>query len=138
INLPTPATASSIANDTASPPSPAWSTQALGSPSIEDGSASGLRSPNHVDANGNVQLFPGVYQSITIMGGTVSFNPGIYILSPSNNSSYSLDVSGGTVTGVGVMFYNTGGDFVPNTGYPDYNDATLYNPGPSGTNAPPS
>src|SRR4051812_1921789 len=36
------------------------------------------------------------------------------------------------------MFYNTGGDFVPSTGYPDSGDASLHDPGPSGTNAPPS
>jgi hypothetical protein len=49
-----------------------------------------------------------------------------------------VTVTGGRVTGSGVMFYNTGDDFVPNTGYPDYNDASRYDPGPSGINDPQS
>ena len=68
----------------------------------------------------------------------MNLNPGVYILSPSNNPPYVLDVTGGTVTGAGVMFYNTGGSFVASTGSPDYGDAGLYATGPSGTNAPPS
>jgi hypothetical protein len=85
-----------------------------------------------------VQLYPGVYQAITVTGGTVVLNPGVYVLSPSNNPPYAVDLNGGTVTGHGVMFYNTGADFVPSTGYPDYHDAGLYDPSPSGTNAPPA
>jgi hypothetical protein len=138
INLPTPATTSSTANGTATPLSPAWSTQSLGSPSVTARKARRLQSPNYVDAVGTVQLYPGVYQSINVTGGTVNFNPGVYILSPPNAAAYALNLSGGTVTGGGVMFYNTGGDFDPSTGYPDYYDASLYDPGPSGINAPPS
>ena len=143
INLPTPATTASTANNTAPPPGPAWSTQALGSPSVVGpGNANGLQSPNSIDpTDGTVQLYPGVYQSITITGGKVNFNPGVYILSPASGTPSALTVTGGAadvVTGNGVMFYNTGGDFVPSTGYPDYNDARLYDPGPSGINAPPS
>jgi hypothetical protein len=137
-NLPTPATAASSANHTATPPGSAWSTQQLGSPLVWATGASGLVPPNYVDSNGTVQLYPGVYQSITVTGGTVVLNPGVYVLRPSNNPPYALDLTGGTVTGNGVMFYNTGADFVPSTGYPDYNDTGLYDPSPSGTNAPPS
>ncbi len=85
-----------------------------------------------------MQLYPGVYQSVKVAGGTVNFNPGVYVLSPSNGAAYAVDLTGGTITGAGVMFYNTGGDFVPGTGSPDYGDARLYDPGPSGMNAPPS
>jgi hypothetical protein len=138
INLPTPATTASMADDSATPLSPSWNTRPLGSPSVTAGYASGLQSPNYVDAGGTVQLYPGVYQSIGVAGGKVNFNPGVYILSPSNDATNALDVAGGTVTGDGVMFYNTGGDFVPSTGYPDHDDASLYDPGPSGMNAPPS
>jgi hypothetical protein len=138
INLPTPATTASTANDTATPLSPSWSTQLLGNPAVETGDASGIQLPNHVDSDGTVQLYPGVYQSIKVTGGTVNFNPGVYVLSPSNNPTYALELTGGTITGDGVMFYNTGGDFVPSTGYPDSDDARLYDPGPSGANAPPS
>ena len=110
----------------------------LGSPLVQAGDTSGLQSPNYVDSMGTVQLYPGVYQSVKVTGGTVNFNPGVYILSPSNNTTNALDLAGGTITGNGVMFYNTGGDFVPSTGYPDHDDASLYDPGVSGTNAPPS
>ena len=137
-NLPTPAATPSTANGTASPIGSAWSTRILGSPSVRDGQATGLLTPNYVDARGTVQLFPGVYQAITVAGGTLNFNPGVYILSPANNPPYVLDVTGGTVTGAGVMFYNTGGSFIASTGSPDYGDAGLYTTGPSGTNAPPS
>jgi hypothetical protein len=138
INLPTPATTASTADNSATPPGPSWSTRALGTPSVKDGDVSGLQSPNRVDDEGAVQLYPGVYQSIKVAGGTVNFNPGVYVLSPSDNTSYAVDLTGGTITGTGVMFYNTGGDFVPSTGYPDHDDAALYDPGPSGMNAPSS
>ena len=138
INLPTPATTPSTAHNTASPLSPGWNTQILGSPTVQAGQASGLQNPNYVDSLGTVQLFPGVYDSITVTGGTVNFNRGVYILRPSDSPPYALDITGGTVTGAGVMFYNTGGDFVPSTGAPDLGDASLYAPGPSGNNAPPS
>jgi len=138
INLPTPAATPSTGNGTATPIGSAWSVQVLGSPSMQDGQATGLLSPNYVDASGTVQLYPGVYQSITVTGGRVNLNPGVYILSPSNNPPYVLDVTGGTVTGAGVMFYNTGRSFIASTGYPDYGDADLYETSASGTNAPPS
>jgi hypothetical protein len=138
INLPVPASNPSAANNTAAPLGSAWSSQTLGSPSVQDGQASGLLDPNYVDDGGTVQLFPGVYQSITVSGGTVNFNPGVYILSPSDQPPLALDITGGTVTGSGVLFYNTGGNFVPATGYPDAGDPELYNPGPGGTGAPPS
>jgi hypothetical protein len=136
IHLPTPASAPSAAGATATPQGQSWNTQALGSPSVTDAGATGLLAPNAVDASGSVQLYPGVYDSISITGGSVTFNPGVYILSATDGSGYSLDITGGNVTGSGVMFYNTGADFVPGTGYPDSADRGLYDPGPSGTNAP--
>lgn len=158
INLPTPATNASTANHTATPPGTAWSTQEMGSQVVDrygvvidngvmvdngvvnNGNPSSLQSPNSFDLTTNtVQLNPGVYQSIQITGGTVTvnFNPGVYILRPSIGTSVpSLVLAGGTITGNGVMFYNTGADFEPSTGLPDNNDASQYNPGPSGINAP--
>jgi Flp pilus assembly protein TadG len=138
INLPTPASTPSPVNGTASPSGTAWNSRMLGSPSVQDGQATGLLDPNYVDASGTVQLYPGIYQAITVTGGTLNFNPGVYILSPSINAPYVLDVTGGSVTGAGVMFYNTGASFTASTGVPDYADAALYATGPAGTNAPPS
>jgi hypothetical protein len=136
--LPTPAATSSLANQTASPLASAWNSQNLGSPSVQASGATGLVKPNHVDARGTVQLYPGVYQSITVSGGSVNLNPGVYILSPVGSPPYALDVTGGTVNGAGVMFYNTGADFDPTSGDPDSADHALYTPGPGGANAPPA
>jgi hypothetical protein len=64
--------------------------------------------------NGNsVALQPGIYQSITIGGGsTVTFAPGIYVL-----AGGGLNVgNGATVSGSGVMFYNTSATYNPVTG----------------------
>jgi hypothetical protein len=138
VNLPVPASTASAANNTATPLGSAWNTRPLGSPLVQQGQSSGLVDPNYVDGNGTVQLFPGVYQSITVSGGTLNLNPGVYVLSPSGSPLYTLDVTGGIVTGSGVLFYNTGADFVPLSGYPDSGDAELYNPGPAGTGAPSS
>jgi Flp pilus assembly protein TadG len=138
INLPTPAAVSSTASGTATPLGTAWSSRILGSPSVQAGQATGIVAPNYVDAQGKVQLFPGVYLSITVTGGALNFNPGVYILSPSNRPVYALGITGGAVTGAGVMFYNTGGSYVASTGSPDHGDSQLYETGPAGPNAPPA
>jgi Flp pilus assembly protein TadG len=66
-------------------------------------------------SNGQTQtLNPGIYTDITIGGGTVTFNPGIYVLE--GGKTNALDITGGTVTGNGVMFYNTASTYVPSTG----------------------
>lgn len=76
-----------------------------------------------VSNNQTVTLQPGVYQSITITGGTVTFQPGIYVLGPTGTGGgNSLSINGGTVNGSGVLFYNTGNDYNPTTGAPDKTD----------------
>jgi hypothetical protein len=137
INLPTPAAMASGSNHVATPLSPGWSTRLLGAPNIADGSASGLVAPNQADGAGVIQLYPGVYESITVTGGVVKLNPGVYVLSPSRSSANALALTGGNITGTGVLFYNTGDDFDPRTGAPDDDDGALYDPGPGGLNAPP-
>jgi Flp pilus assembly protein TadG len=65
----------------------------------------------------NVTLNPGIYQSISINGGSLTFNPGIYVVginSGNGNGVRALDLSAGTVTGNGVLFYNTGGSYTVN------------------------
>src|SRR5262249_31146914 len=59
---------------------------------------------------------------ITINGGTVVFQPGIYVLQPSGNTTTIFNIAGGNVTGNGVMFYNTGSDYDPILGTPDSSD----------------
>jgi hypothetical protein len=77
-----------------------------------------------------VTFSPGIYQSIKITGGNVTFNPGIYVLGPVTGSQppngsppQGLTMNGGTVTGSGVMFYNTGSDYNAD-GTPDSSDGS--------------
>ena len=70
----------------------------------------------HMPSGG--QLNPGVYCSgITINSGTITLNPGVYVL-----AGGGLTVSSNAVlTGSGVMFYNTTGEWgsiCPTTNYP--------------------
>jgi hypothetical protein len=81
-----------------------------------------------------MQLYPGVYGSISITGGNVKFYPGIYVFSPQSGGSTTLSITGGTVTADGVMFYNTGSNFNPNTGAPDVNDLASSPPITDGAN----
>ena len=71
-----------------------------------------------------MQLYPGVYHSISMTGGNVRMYPGIYVLSPTKSNPTVLSINGGTLTANGVMFYNTGSNYNPTTGAPDINDAT--------------
>lgn len=74
----------------------------------------------------DVTLQPGIYASITVTGpgpGSVTFEPGIYVLRGGNALGQALHVeTEGTVTGSGVMFYNTGSTYDPVTGGPDAAD----------------
>ncbi len=69
-------------------------------------------------------LHPGVYDYITIVSGSVIFQPGIYIIRskhPVTQMSLSLVV--GQVTAEGVMFYITdSAGYSPGSGLPDGND----------------
>ena len=64
-------------------------------------------------------LSPGVYPSINIQGSAkVTMNPGIYII-----TGGGVNVgNSGTLSGTGVMIYNTGSDFNVATGFPDSGD----------------
>ena len=62
-------------------------------------------------------LSPGIYSNIAISGGTVTFQPGIYVI-----RGGELKITGGNVTGRGVMFYITMNDYQPGTGLPDSQD----------------
>jgi hypothetical protein len=75
-------------------------------------------------ALGDVILYPGIYDSISITGGKVYFVPGIYVLRSLKANQDVLKLTGGTVIAEGLMFYNTGGNFNPTTGLPDSTDLT--------------
>ncbi|HEY2250027.1 MAG TPA: hypothetical protein VGH74_03160 [Planctomycetaceae bacterium] len=76
-------------------------------------------------ATGNHTLNPGVYTSITTsLIANVTLNPGIYVI-----TGGGLSMSGSsTITGSGVMIYNTGSDFNVNTGLPDSGDGATAPP----------
>jgi len=79
-------------------------------------------------------LHPGIYTSIKITGGQVEFVPGIYVLKPANDTTFTLEVTGGTVQAEGIMFYNTGSNYDAATGAPDNADylSTAPPPPPDG------
>jgi len=72
--------------------------------------------------SGAVVLHPGVYESISITGGTVYFIPGIYVLKANKANQDILKLTGGTVYTKGLMFYNTGANYDSTTGAPDMYD----------------
>ncbi len=83
-------------------------TIATGVPPVDHGRAK-------VTADHVVETFyPGLYDDIAISGGTVTFMPGIYVI-----RGGELRITGGNVTGDGVMFYVTLDSWDPQSGYPD-------------------
>ena len=68
-----------------------------------------------VGNNQTANLSPGIYTSINVSGGTVTFSPGIYIIQGSQGTT-GLNITSGTVTGNGAMFYNTSDNYDPTTG----------------------
>lgn len=77
----------------------------------------------HVSGNRHEILYPGVYPSIRVSSGRITFNPGIYIV---RGGEFRVTNPGSV--GSGVMFYLTGDDYNVFTGLPDAND--LENPPP--------
>jgi len=85
--------------------------------------------PQHITialSGGNFALAPGIYGSITVNGsgpGSVTFQPGIYVLKGGNALGHALNIdTGGKVFAGGVMFYNTGSNYDHVTGTPDRSD----------------
>jgi hypothetical protein len=68
---------------------------------IPDPTTAGLTNYGSVTLNGG-SLQPGEYQDITVTGGTVTMQPGIYYIAKGG----SLSVNGGTLQGTGVMIVN--------------------------------
>lgn len=77
-------------------------------------------------------LSPGIYADISINGtANVTFNPGVYILSP-KTPNQGLRINGSpTVKGQNVMFYFTGSNYLDNSpGYWDIMDGSVDGPLP--------
>jgi Flp pilus assembly protein TadG len=79
-------------------------------------------------SSGTQTLDSGVYSSLQISGGNVTFNPGIYVLTGGLTISGSANVQGN-----GVLFYNTGTDYNPATGNPDRHDGQILGTDPNAT-----
>ena len=84
-------------------------------------------SPQDINiGNGDtVTLVPGIYKTISITGGTVTFTPGgIFVVGMNRNGNgNSFSITGGMVTGNGIMIYNTGSNYTL-SGTPDSSDNT--------------
>src|SRR6185436_13765683 len=53
-------------------------------------------------------LYPGIYDWIEIVSGTVIFHPGVYVIRGAKpDTGIGLNIKAGTVTAAGVMFYVT-------------------------------
>ena len=70
-----------------------------------------------VSPSTNLTLRPGLYTNIMVTAGTVTFQPGIYVI-----RGGSLTLTGGNISGQGVMFYLTGTDYSALYGTPDNAD----------------
>jgi Flp pilus assembly protein TadG len=118
LSLPTPSTSNGVVNTF-------WQYPGNNATLVPAASAQKVTMGN----SDTVTFFPGIYQQIIINGGTATFNPGIYVLGPglgNGNGQQTLSISNGaTVTdnGLGVMFYNTGSDYV-SSGSPDSSDGS--------------
>ena len=104
----------------------------LTTPTVGNGVINTTYGKVSVGNNNNVTLNPGIYQQLKITGGTAVLKPGIYVISASNTNG--LQITGGNVTAKGIMFYNTGSNYDPNSGAPDNTDS----PDPLNLTPPPS
>lgn len=90
----------------------------LPTPTVATGVVNADRGRIRVSSTSFVGTYqPGIYSEITVSGGTITLNPGIYVI-----KGGELKITGGTVNATGVMFYITTNDYNPNTGFPDAND----------------
>jgi Flp pilus assembly protein TadG len=104
--------------------------QYLSSPTTLNGAVATDFGIVKLSGNQNVTLSPGVYTSIeTSANVNVHLDPGIYVI-----TGGGLTMTGNsTLTGDGVMLYNTGSDYNVNTGLPDSGDGTSSPPAPAAT-----
>ncbi len=77
-------------------------------------------------------LHPGVYDKIAIEGGLVHFIPGIYVLASQKQNQDVLKITGGEASFDGSMFYVTGDNYDPVSGWPDTTDLDNPPPAPDG------
>lgn len=125
LNLPTPTTGNGVVKVMRGSPQ---STNKNMSPGIDAGGENRVVTqfttldPDRFGGLPYLKLHPGIYTSIEITGGQVYFVPGIYVIKPAPNVTTALKVTGGSVFAKGIMIYNTGHIYDPDTGWPDTED----------------
>lgn len=123
MNLPTPNIANGVVNIRRGSVVATATSMSLNNSSDTSVSANFIRT----EASGEqtMVLHPGIYESIDITGGKVSFRPGIYVMAARTTSTYSVRISDGEIEADGIMFYNTREGYDPLTGQPDASDGTF-------------
>ena len=86
----------------------------------------------HIALADEVILHLGVYDKISIEGGQVYFIPGIYVMASQFQNQDVLKITGGVANFEGSMFYVTGDNYDPLTGWPDTTDGENPPPAPDG------
>ena len=113
----------------------------FGSVTINNTGLSPIDSPNKFSkGTGVTTLNPGIYSGISITNGAnVEFVEGVYVLRPTASGGGNiLSISGDSKailakgSKTGIMFYNTGNSYNPDTGQPDLSDLC------AATNIPPT
>lgn len=137
INLPTPTVALGIDNRPRGSIRVTNVTRHIDDPTGQNFVAVGgesIANGRHTATPNEVIMYPGIYEEITILNGNAYMVPGIYVIRPKASGATNMITLGGSQTnlfGDGVMIYNTGSDFNPLDGSPDYADGSSPPPAPS-------
>lgn len=128
VGMPTPTTSNGVFDIDRGSPQATNGGLALNNPNDDPISPNYIENPGTPDET--MVLQPGIYESIKVTGGLVRFTRGIYVLRPQSNVSFTVEITGGTITQDpgGLMFYNTFSDYDPVSGAPDASDGS--NPPP--------
>jgi hypothetical protein len=124
--MPLVTSAATAADPLDSLPTPGFGSLGDSATSSVSNGAYGWTRQGALSINNTTTLTPGVYTDIKInAGANVTFNPGLYVLSPTG-SGQGLTITGNaTVTGSGVLFYLTGSDFNTFSGFYDWRDGSV-------------
>jgi Flp pilus assembly protein TadG len=97
------------------------------------GVAQGSAQDINIGNGDTVTLKPGIYKTISITGGNVTLNSGIYVVGVNGTGGGNrFNINGGVVNGSGVLIYNTGSDYTA-TNPPDASDGEALPNAPNST-----
>lgn len=123
LRVPTPTVANGVLNVRRGAPVATADELVLNNPQDDPQAPNRIRE-DPVTLEKTMLLKPGIYSSISVDGGNVEFEPGIYVLASETDDDYSLEIRSGNVVARGVMFYNTTHEYDPITGQPDASDGS--------------